>query len=132
MCVPIMHEDGRVMAVAQMINKFPLGAAFDEDDVHLFEDFAIHVSLAMSRVHFNDGGSGGSGGSKSTSTSRRSKSSKAKRKRRRNEGVEESEGEDLESSRGTKKSSKRSRKGAEEAVVVAEEGDSSSWSCSIQ
>ena len=43
LCVPIMDGDGNVMAVAQMINKMPLGKAFDEDDIHLFDDFAIHV-----------------------------------------------------------------------------------------
>ena len=62
LCVPVTHEDGTVMAVIQMINK--LGAewtntpgpkaqnyAFDDEDLHLLEDFAVHLSLALSRLN---------------------------------------------------------------------------------
>ena len=50
LCAPIFHDDGSVIAVAQIINKFPLGNPFEKDDIHLLEDFAVHISLAFSRV----------------------------------------------------------------------------------
>ncbi len=74
MCVPVVHEDGTVMAVIQMINKLgpdgtttPRGGAnaqnyaFDDEDLHLLEDFAVHLSLALSRLntlgkHNDEGG----------------------------------------------------------------------------
>ena len=62
LCVPVTHEDGTVMAVIQMINKLgPTGpqhpvapklrTAFDDEDLHLLEDFAVHLSLALSRLN---------------------------------------------------------------------------------
>ena len=88
LCVPIMDGDGNVMAVAQMINKMPLGKAFDEDDIHLFDDFSIHISLAMSRVHFRvTHSSSTSGGGPAALL-------KSKRKRRREEEEEEEESVD--------------------------------------
>ena len=74
LCVPVVHEDGTVMAVVQMINKLgpdgtttPRGRsnaqnyAFDDEDLHLLEDFAVHLSLALSRLntlgkHNDEGG----------------------------------------------------------------------------
>ena len=63
LCVPVVHEDGTVMAVIQMMNKLgPDGEtaprekgarnfAFDEEDLHLLEDFAVHLSLSLSRLN---------------------------------------------------------------------------------
>jgi serine/threonine protein kinase len=112
LCVPIMDDDGSVMGVAQMINKMPLGNAFDDEDIHLLEDFAIHISLAMSRVHFGDNAT----------------SVKAKRKRRRED---DKKVVDLAPS-----SSKRSRKVANKEEDSdddeEDEEEKGGFSCSVQ
>jgi GAF domain-containing protein len=75
-CVPITHAGGNVIAVVQMINKKPLGTSFNENDIHLLEDFAIHISLALSRVNALKHGDGDSELSFSTSTGRKKRQRK--------------------------------------------------------
>ena len=61
LCVPVTHEDGTVIPI-QMINKLvPTGPqhpwpkaqnyVLDDEDLHLLEDFAVHLSLALSRLN---------------------------------------------------------------------------------
>jgi GAF domain-containing protein len=126
LCVPIMDGDGNVMAVAQMINKMPLGKAFDEDDIHLFDDFAIHISLAMSRVHFRETHS-------STSSVSPPALLKSNRKRRREEeveeveeGEEEEEEEETSSKRGGSLAQARRKRSKREVVEEEEEEEEES------
>jgi len=92
LCQPIIDDDGSVIAVIQMINKMP-NHHFNENDIHLLEDFSVHIALALRRVNALENGSNDAQLSFAT-PSASSVQSRKKRSRQDSSSEEESDNED--------------------------------------